>query len=71
MMSVQSGYAYYAICTTGTQFGQVVEGYEPIFEETSLVADTFDSFLENLCVSGNLSANDPLDEMELIARLSP
>lgn len=48
MFSVHSGYAYRAVCTVGEAFGQVVEGYEPLFEEASPVADSFESFLPTL-----------------------
>jgi len=45
LFSVHSGYAYHAICTAADQFGHVVEGYEPLFEEALPVADSFESFL--------------------------
>ena len=45
LFSVHSGYAFRAICITGDQFGQVVEGHEPEFEEVWFVADSFEAFL--------------------------
>ena len=45
LFSVHSGYAYHAVCTADDRFGQVVEGYEPGFEEALPVADSFESFL--------------------------
>ena len=45
-MSVKGGYSYFAICTPDDRFGEVVEGVEPMFEETTTVADSFESFLE-------------------------
>ncbi len=41
----RSGYAYHAVCTAADKFGQVVEGYEPEFEEVLPVADSFESFI--------------------------
>lgn len=48
LYSVHSGYAYHAICTDSDRFGQVVEGCEPLFEETSPIAESFESFLPTL-----------------------
>jgi hypothetical protein len=45
LFSVRSGYAYHAVCTAADRFGQVVEGYEPAFEEALPVADSFESFI--------------------------
>lgn len=45
MFSVHSGYAYHAVCTDRDRFGQIVEGYEPEFEEALPVADSFESFM--------------------------
>ncbi|MEW6306287.1 MAG: SMI1/KNR4 family protein [Verrucomicrobiota bacterium] len=45
LFSVHSGYAYHAVCTAADKFGQVVEGFEPEFEEVSVVADSFESFI--------------------------
>ena len=48
LFSVHSGYAYHAACTAGDRFGHVVVGGEPEFEEAQPVADSFESFLEEL-----------------------
>jgi hypothetical protein len=45
LFSVHSGYAYHAVCTAADKFGQIVEGYEPAFEEALVVADSFESFI--------------------------
>ena len=45
LISVNSGYAFHAVCTAEDRFGQIVEGHEPEFEEVSLVADSFENFL--------------------------
>lgn len=45
LFSVHSGYAYHAVCTASDRFGQVVEGFEPAFEEVLPVADSFESFI--------------------------
>ena len=48
MLSVQFGYAYYAVCTTADEFGRVVTGREPEFEYVSPVAESFELFLSFL-----------------------
>ncbi len=48
LLSVRDGYAYYAVRTKGDGFGWVVAGREPEFEETSVVAQSFDQFLMGL-----------------------
>ena len=45
LFSVHSGYAYHAVCTDPDKFGQIVKGYEPVFEEVLPVADSFQSFI--------------------------
>ena len=45
MFSVRSGYAYHAVCTSEDEFGKIVKGCEPEFEEVSQVAGSFDEFL--------------------------
>ena len=49
-MSVSGEYSYYAI---NTENGNVVEGHEPEFEESSLVADDFYTFI-NKIISGEI-----------------
>lgn len=48
MMSVGDGYSYHAIRTVEPGFGHIVAGREPEFEEATLVAESFESFLESL-----------------------
>jgi hypothetical protein len=48
LFSVHSGYAFHAVCTSSTKFGEIVAGYEPAFEEAISVAETFEKFLTML-----------------------
>jgi hypothetical protein len=48
LLSVRSGYSYFAVCVDSDRFGRIVEGLEPAFEEASPVADSFDLFLTRL-----------------------
>lgn len=48
LLSVGDGYAYYAIRTASEGFGRVVEGHEPMFEEASVVAESFSEFFVQL-----------------------
>ena len=50
VMGVGGDYHYYAI---DLETGEVVEGWEPEFEETSVVAGSFNEFLEKL-ISGEI-----------------
>jgi hypothetical protein len=45
LFSIHSGYGFHAVCTADDQFGRVVAGYEPEFEQVSPVADSFEGFL--------------------------
>lgn len=45
-LSVAGGYAYYAVRMSD---GAVVHGAEPEFEETSVIAPSFDRFIEMVC----------------------
>ena len=45
VMSVASGYHYYAI---GIRTGEVFEGRDPEFEEIEIVAPSFTDFIENI-----------------------
>ena len=49
MLSVKSGYAYFAVCLTPEKLGTVVSGCEPEFEEASEVSTSFAEFQEVLC----------------------
>ncbi len=50
VMSVEDGYAYYAI---NTDNGTVVEGCGPEFEEPSVVAESFEAFI-NKIIAGEI-----------------
>ena len=50
VMSVEDGYAYYAI---NTDTGTVVEGRGPEFEEPSVVAESFEAFI-NKMIAGEI-----------------
>lgn len=52
-MSVRNGYSFLAI-DLDEQFGSIVYGYEPEFEETSIIAQSFDDLL-NQIISGSFS----------------
>lgn len=45
MLSVKTGYAYFAVSLQEHNFGRVVHGYEPEFLEVSDEAPSFDAFL--------------------------
>ena len=45
IMSVQNGYAYYAICV---EDGSIVYGAEPEFEACTIVAPSFEAFLRKI-----------------------
>jgi hypothetical protein len=48
MLSVRDGYAYYAVRTVADGFGRVVMGREPEFENASVMAESFEGFLDSL-----------------------
>ncbi len=48
LLSVEDGYAYHAIATSGDNLGKVVFGREPEFEEADVVAESFEEFLGQL-----------------------
>lgn len=50
LMSVDGEYSYFAI---DTKTGDVVLGYEPEFEESEIIAESFDSFLQKI-ISGEI-----------------
>lgn len=51
LLSVRGGYSYVAIVTSGVGLGEVVFGTEPLFEETTLLADDFAGFLDAIAGS--------------------
>ncbi|WP_370511691.1 hypothetical protein [Brevibacillus sp. AG162] len=46
-LSVRNGYTYYAI-DLGNEFGSIVCGSEPEFEEVEHIASSFDQFLDKI-----------------------
>ena len=48
MLSVADGYSYFAIRVAPSEFGRVVFGREPEFEEVNIVADSFDRFIQEM-----------------------
>lgn len=48
MSSVKAGYAYAALDVAPRLFGYVVAGFEPEFEEPTVICDSFGAFLERL-----------------------
>ena len=51
IMSVRGDYHYYAIAL---ESGKIIEGWEPEFEDTTVVADSFNDFLSKV-FSGEIS----------------
>lgn len=50
ILSIDGEYSYYAI---DTENGSVVLGYEPEYEESTVIADDFNAFIENV-ISGKI-----------------
>lgn len=50
ILSVDGEYSYYAI---DTENGSIVSGYEPEYEESTVIADDFNTFIENV-ISGKI-----------------
>ncbi len=50
-LSVRNGYAYFAI-DVGKDYGSIVYGYEPEFEEPEKVASSFYEFLDMIITNG-------------------
>lgn len=46
MLSVKNGYAYFAIVLDGADKGKIVIGNEPMYEETTVVADDLPAFFD-------------------------
>lgn len=51
IISVRDGYSYYAIDTGNG--GEIINGFEPEFEEATVVADNYDDFLRRI-MSGEI-----------------
>ena len=49
LLSVEGSYSYCAIRAVPDGYGRVVYGREPEFEETDLVAEFFEAFLDKCC----------------------
>lgn len=56
MLSVRSGYEFFAVCTSSEHFGAVVQGGEPEFEEVSTVAGSFSEFASRLLSDERISS---------------
>lgn len=51
-MSVRDGYSFAAICIRGRNYGRIVEGREPEFEEVRVVANDLKSFVDSRQLDG-------------------
>lgn len=49
--SVRNGYAYLAIGVAGVNEGKIIYGQEPMFEEFSVEADSFEEFLDSFLLT--------------------
>lgn len=54
MLSVKDGYSFFAIRLNSDNYGSVVHGEEPEFEDTDIVAKSFGDFLENFVQKGRI-----------------
>ena len=64
MLSVHSGYAFYAVRTSPDRFGEVVEGYEPIFEEALVVAESFTDFITRFLTESQQERLSPIARIQ-------
>ncbi|UIR56797.1 SMI1/KNR4 family protein [Sphingobacterium sp. SRCM116780] len=48
LMSCRNFYCYFAICLLADNYGQIVYGSEPEFEETEIVSNDFSDFMTKL-----------------------
>ena len=48
LLSVRDGYSHFSMSLCENSFGQIVEGYEPIYEDTIIVANSLKEFLEKI-----------------------
>ena len=60
LLSVQNGYGYCAVGVAGPHAGQVVQGFEPEFEECTVAFPSFDAFLSALVAAARGEACDAL-----------
>ncbi|MFY9826113.1 MAG: hypothetical protein WAM82_32405 [Thermoanaerobaculia bacterium] len=63
LLSVKTGYSYFAVSLEDNDFGSVVGGFEPLFEYCEHEATDFSAFLSRL----NLAARGELDDSLLNA----
>lgn len=49
--SIRNGYSYLAIGVSGTNEGKIIYGREPVFEEFSVVADSFEELLDSFVLT--------------------
>ena len=54
ILSVKDGYQYFAICLNKNNYGEIVHGCEPLFEETTKISNNFTAFME-LIEKGEIS----------------
>lgn len=48
VFSTRDGYSHFSISLCKESFGQIVEGYEPMFEDALVVANSLGEFLEKI-----------------------
>ena len=53
LLSTRDGYSHFSISLEKGSFGQVVEGYEPVFEDVVIIANSFVEFL-GMIMDGSL-----------------
>lgn len=46
MFSIKNGYSYFSIGVAPNNFGKIFHGYEPLFEEPTIVCDSFQEFIK-------------------------
>jgi hypothetical protein len=67
MHCVGSGYGYFALVTSTEGFGQVVAGFEPLFDEATAIAGSFSAFLAWLVQTpGDDLIGESLRQTELV-----
>ncbi len=63
--SIRNGYSYLAIGVSGTNEGKIIYGREPVFEEFSVVADSFEELLDSFVLTLT-SKNESIRLLEFI-----
>ena len=48
LFSTRDGYSHFSMSLQKNSFGQIVEGYEPMFEDVTIVANSLNEFLEKI-----------------------